>query len=158
MKPRVKSTLILLATLIIGMVLGGLVAGAMMRAHFAMIPSPDDFAPRFERAFMRAIDPEPEQEDAVREILNRHSARMAGMFQEHMQAAKNQTDSLKAELSTVLTEEQITRLDNKLKRISRMMRGGKPGWDRGKGRGRRGEGHRDGPPGDRPPQDSNDVI
>ncbi len=153
MKPKAKSTLILAATLFIGMILGGLVAGTIMRARFAAIPSPDDFEPRFERVFMRAIDPEPEQEAAVREILTRHSARMAGMFQEHMQAAKNQTDSLKAELSTVLTEEQMVRLDKKMKRMERMMHGKPPGG-RGRGQQRRGEGHRGGPP----PPDSNDVI
>lgn len=112
--------------MIIGMVLGGLLTARIVNDRMDHIESV-----RSQRGFTRFIErsikyESPEQQQEVAEILEGTSERM---FQ-HLRLSRQQTrqilDSTRAELGEVLSEEQMEKLEKRLRRHrrDRPMRGG----------------------------------
>jgi hypothetical protein len=143
MTTRVKSALLLGATLLIGVILGGVLNAWMAERRFERVGyfrSEQGFARHIEEAIGTT---DASQREAVKAILKRSAARM----REHMESSQAEgrriLDSTRAELAKVLTPEQLERLDAAMK--ERGPAHGPRGMDR-RGRGPRGRGG-DGPRG-----------
>jgi hypothetical protein len=131
-----KSTLIIIATLVIGILIGIFLAGPVMYHHIR----PDvekRSAKMFTPILERIIRPTPEQEDAVREILDRYSVRLDGLHDDFRSEMIDTMDSLRLELEPILTVEQKARLEERHSHLKHLMK---------RGRGPRGSG-RERPPG-----------
>jgi len=110
MKMETKTVLIVLSTLIIGMIVGALITGAITRhriGRFTSMREPGRLSTHVERI----IDPDESQREVVREILRKHSERFLeihSQFEGEMLALR---DSLKKDLDPILTDEQKERLE-----------------------------------------------
>lgn len=135
MSARFKSTLILLATLLLGMLIG-----ALLNARFADQRIERLSSLRTSEGFVQYVDRSIDYEDeaqraAVLDVLERSSARMSA----HMQSSRQRTfeliDTTRQELAEVLNERQLEQLDQRLRQR-------RPAMDRPRGRGhqRRGRG------------------
>jgi len=135
MTARTTSALVLIATLLIGIVLGALLFGAVQRQRFQhalRLVRPDRFAASVEQV----VQPKDEaQRQAIRQVLEKADARMRADRQAMSQRMRAGLDSLQTGLSAVLDESQMERLREHLTRH--------------RGALRRGPGAR--PPGARPP-------
>lgn len=134
MNPRIKSVLILLATLLIGGVLGALLQARVAEQRLERIA-----AYRSERGFIRyierGIEPRDEvQREQIRGILSTAAARASERNMRHRQEMGAILDSTRAALSEVLTPAQLDLLERHLETR-------RPGRGPGPGRG-----HRRGPP------------
>jgi hypothetical protein len=127
---RLKSVLLLIAVLVIGGLIGALVQARLAEQRIEQIA-----AHRSERGFMRfverGIEPaDPAQEEAVRAILREASMRVAERSMRHRADVRAIMDSTRAELSTILSAEQMEQLDAHLERHRPMRRGQRPPMDR----------------------------
>lgn len=112
---RLKSAGIVIVTLIIGMVLGGLITARIVHNrmdHIADVRSQRGFT----RFIERSIEYEsPEQRREVGRILDRTAE---NMFR-HLRLSRKQTvqilDSARAKLGEILSEKQMERLDKRLR-------------------------------------------
>ena len=107
-----KSALIIIGTLLIGIVIGVFLVGPI--AHHRMMPhiprrGPEAFTPMLERV----IRPSAEQEEAIREVLEKHSERLAEMHKDYRTEMTAIMDSLRKDLDPILSEEQKARLDER---------------------------------------------
>lgn len=124
MNLKLKSSLIIILTLIIGMVLGGLIVSTFLkkdrfRERIAHLRKPEGFMQRFERI----IEPDSTQKKIIRAILKKHFDRVEKTsfnFRERMRALN---DSLKTELEPILTNQQKERLLHRLHRFPPMRPG-----------------------------------
>ena len=112
MNLKVKSSLIIIVTLIIGMALGIILAQSFFRPpnmfdKMSALRSPEGFAERFERI----IDPNESQKEKIREILQFHFQKMHNQSSEFRQRFMQLNDSLRAELDPILNDEQKDRLN-----------------------------------------------
>jgi len=134
MNVRTKTVLVIVATLLIGILIGALGSSFVVHRFIGRVAEMrhrDVFVERL----VETIDPEPEQEEVVRDILTRHSERFSEMSERFRSETTALLDSLKAELDTVLTDEQKARLEEKASRVRRASRhhyprGHKPGDER----------------------------
>jgi Spy/CpxP family protein refolding chaperone len=123
---KVKTTIIIIITLIFGIVLGAMINRTftqrrIRRAFDAVNPN------RFTMILERAINPTEEQKKQIREILQDHAKQVEKMRKEAMEGMETSMQSLKQELDSVLTPEQKKRLERMMKRRpSWMRRDGKP--------------------------------
>jgi hypothetical protein len=117
MSIRTKTILVIIATLIIGMVLGVLMGGPIMRHHFERPPkfTQPERSKHFVTLFERLIQPRDTQREAVVEILNKYSKRIEGLDSRHRLEMQALFDSMQTELSPILTEEQKAQLTERLK-------------------------------------------
>ena len=138
MTDRTKSVLLIVATLVIGMVLGSLVTGAIANRR---LDSLAEARGRMSAFFVDAIEPESEEQaEAIREVLDGAAPRFKEIFEATRGEMKRLSDSVMAELDPILTDEQKERLEKRMQlRLRRPPRGreGRPGFG-------------DGPPGLRP--------
>lgn len=113
---RAKSAMLIIATLIIGAVIGALVQARITDQRFDRLA-----AMRSHRGFMRMIErsvdfESPEQKKAVLDIVDSASVKLF----ENMQRARRETetilDSTREKLSQVLSEEQMAKLEERLMR------------------------------------------
>lgn len=109
MNTRIKTSLIIAVTLLVGMVLGALISGIVGKYYFRKtafrMRTPEGFITRFERI----IQPNDDQRDAIRKVLEKHHQkimRFRRKVPDHM-------DSLWKELEPILTKEQKTRLEER---------------------------------------------
>jgi hypothetical protein len=116
MNTRSKSVLILVGVLIIGVIIGALGSTILRRqmwedriSHFK---KPDGFINRL----IEKIEPEPDQEKAIREILSKHHQKMIKISEESRNMIKSHADSLILELKPILSKEQLDKLEKILKR------------------------------------------
>ena len=129
MNMKVKTTIVIIITLIFGIVLGAMINRTfthrrIRRAFDAVNPG------RFTMILERAINPTEEQTKQIREILQNHAKQIEKMRKEAMEGMETSLQSLKKELDSVLTPEQKDRLENLVKeRRPWMRREGKP-WPR----------------------------
>ena len=111
MNVKLKSVLMITATLVIGVLIGALVLAPWMVRHrvrhLAETRTREGFASRLERV----IKPDKTQADEVRAILERHSERFHGVTAGHRAEIFALMDSLRNDLATVLTAEQLERLE-----------------------------------------------
>ena len=135
MKTQTKLAFMLIVTLLIGMVLGFIGHGIFFRDQFKRraerMRTPEGFMQRFERV----IQPTDSQRVEIRKILQSH-------FQQMMQqqaAFREDMDSFRKDLDSVLTADQRKRLQESLMR------------DRSKQFGKRSRHDHPAEPGERPP-------
>ena len=152
MNDRTKSALLIVATLVIGMVLGSLVTGAIANRR---LDSLAEARGRMSSFFVDAIEPESEEQaEAIRSVLDGAAPRFKEIFEATRGEMKRLSDSVMVELDPILTDEQKERLEKRMR-----FGPGRPPF------GREGRpGFRDGPPGPRPgmrgppPGDSVDRV
>ena len=106
MKIEFKTAIILILTLIVGMILGALIYGTVMRSHVKQtalrLRTPGGFIRRMEMV----MDLDESQRDRVHEILLNHHEKMVQLGFE----VRVMMDSLQKELEPILTKEQMNRL------------------------------------------------
>ncbi len=139
------AALLLLATLVVGIALGALGAGALRpRLERGPPPPPREAGPRgsggFAEHMMGVIEPtDSGQAAAVRVVVERTAARNRRIIQDLNGSLKASVDSMRAELAPMLTVDQRQRLDRAVRQLPAVRGPGGPG----RGPGSRG---RDGPP------------
>jgi hypothetical protein len=133
-KTGTKTTLIIAATLLIGIVIGALGSGFFIHRsirHFEEREHQEVFVDRM----ISIIEPNPDQEAVIREILTRH----AEEFEQRADAFHEETsalfDSLRTELDSVLTDQQKARLEERGKKMRSFMKHGGPPRHRRPGEG-----------------------
>lgn len=105
MTTQTKTVLALLLTLVLGMVIGVLGSGAVIRP--GQQPPPGMREERFINRMHRVLDLDDSLMELVDPILSSHATRMTGMNKRHRTEMDTEMDSLQAELSTILTPEQM---------------------------------------------------
>jgi len=147
MTASTKSVLMLLSTLLIGILLGSLITGAVnnrrMR-NLAEMRSARGLAFHFEEV----VQPESEeQREAIRAVLDEAAPKFSAAMQESRERMRALTDSVRAELDPLLTDEQRKRLEERMRIGPR----GAPGVPRLDDDRRRRRPHSDGERGPGPP-------
>jgi hypothetical protein len=125
MSTRSQTTLIVVATLAIGILIGLFLAGPVLHRQLRP-PFPARHPDGFAFAVEMLIDPEPDQVDAVRRILSDHSDRFSDISSEYRSEISVVMDSLMRDLDPILTDEQKARLDERHDHLRRMRDHGKP--------------------------------
>jgi hypothetical protein len=113
MTTKLKVTLVIVATLIIGIVLGVVGRGVLMKHHRQKL----DKMERTEFFLSRineAVDPDSSQKAKVEEIAKRTAQKIEILFDHHQSQMATLVDSMKRELAAVLTPSQQQRLDQEL--------------------------------------------
>lgn len=118
MNLKIKSSLIIIVTLIIGFVLGIFFTKSFfppidMIERIAELRSPDGFMRRFERI----IQPTESQREKIREILKSHFDRFHLRSKKFRDQFSSLNDSLIVELNPVLNENQKLRLEKMFKNM-----------------------------------------
>ncbi len=115
MSPRTKSVLLLVATLIIGLVLGALINGYFVRQRLARIGdfmNPAGFGGRIEEVIQPTSE---EQREAVRRVLDSAAPKAVDIMRESRSRMRALNDSVRSELADILTSEQMERLDERIR-------------------------------------------
>jgi hypothetical protein len=125
MNLKVKSSLIIIVTLIIGIVLGIIITQSFFRPpriidRIAELRSPEGFMDKFEKI----INPDESQKEKIRYILQNHFEKMHNQSLEFRDRFKNLNDSLRADLNPILNDEQKERLDKMTERFRQHERDG----------------------------------
>ena len=119
MNIKLKSGILIVSTLIIGMILGSVITGAVLRNR--MFDRMDDL--RTERGFKdrieRIIRPDEDQRERVNQILARHFERMEKIGFQMRRNFKVMNDSLIQDLSQVLRPEQLERFKERMEKMRR---------------------------------------
>ncbi len=147
-----RSALILLATLLIGALLGALITGALAQRRISRV------AEMRERGFgmhiERVIEPrDEEQRKAIRAVLGVAAQRNQEIMRGAREQLGNQLRQMREELFPLLDEEQRQRLESAAEGFRRGGLRGPPGPS---GRRRPGPGRR--PHGERPPGEPSDTT
>lgn len=162
MRIETKSALILLATFLIGGLVGLLAAGAIAQRRTSRVAELRERG--FEMQLERIIQPRDEaQAEAIRAVLASTTERNRATMDGARKEIRASLEQMREELEPLLDEDQRARLDEAAKRFRRGPPGRPPGPPRlgppGEGRrpGGRGEGPRHRPgPGEPPPDGSPD--
>ncbi len=115
MKTRTKTSLITLAILIMGIVIGALLTGTMQRkkqAHYREMNRHERFAAVLERI----IQPTTEQRQQIEQVLDKRYDQITGLRETYQEQIFSVYDSMRIELGNVLTPEQQARLEEHLSR------------------------------------------
>ncbi len=113
MTTKTKTALIVLATLIIGIMIGALGSGAFRQQQeekFERMP-PDR---RFFFFMKRVIQPTDQQREQFDRILAKYSEQISKLHEEHQNEMLALYDSMRTELQSILTEEQRSRVEDLL--------------------------------------------
>jgi hypothetical protein len=110
MNIKFKTYFILFITLIIGILLGILGSRVMVKSEVERILSR---GPRLHFIFMfkRIIDPAPEQEEKINQILNKYSRKIDALAETNRREFEKLKRDIRRELDPLLTLEQKKRLD-----------------------------------------------
>jgi len=117
--PRTKSVLLLVVTLLLGIVLGGVLTGWWVQSRadrVRALRTPSGFV---ERVVERVEPTSAAQRDSVEVIARRAARQLERLRRSHRQQTMTVLDSMRVELRTVLSEEQINTLDRRLERRHR---------------------------------------
>lgn len=118
MNIKVKTALIIISTLIIGIIFGFLLSRAYLhhriRRAFTML-NPNMFMTYFEHT----INPTPEQREQIRKIIQKHAKTVTELQKDLREGMESSFESLRKELDSILTPEQKERME-------KMMRDRKP--------------------------------
>jgi Spy/CpxP family protein refolding chaperone len=137
MNDKIKFSGIIIGTLLIGFVIGFLTNGRLVKSRIDRMQSfyTEKGA---NRAFMRVLDPTPEQMEQIRPILQQHARQNKELLKHHRSEQQALFLELENELRPLLTDEQMEKLEElKHRWQERFTRPGGHG---------RGPGHRGGPP------------
>ena len=106
MKTRTKTVLLLITIFFLGMFSGAIFQKILIKNEFKRfshrVQNPEMFIKRFEAI----IEPSPEQQKRIREILEKHHKKMLEFNREF----PSRMDSLRRELDSILTEDQKKKL------------------------------------------------
>lgn len=121
MNMKVKTTLIIIITLILGIILGAMLNRAFVhlriqRAFDAVNPN------RFAMILEEVIDPTPKQKKQIREILKKHANTVSELRKNLDEGIASSFMTLQKELDSVLTPEQKERLEKTVRRRRPWMR------------------------------------
>lgn len=127
MNIKVKTALIIIITLVMGIIIGAMLNRALLQHRINRAFSwrlPDFMITNFENI----IEPDQEQSKLIREILNRHAKRMMEIRENHRKELQESFESLQKEMDLILTPEQKRRLLRSLPGPFQRFRGfpGKP--------------------------------
>jgi Spy/CpxP family protein refolding chaperone len=126
---KVKTALIIVATLIIGIVFGALLSRAYLhhriRRAFVMV-DPERFNPFFEQT----IDPTPEQRERIRKIIQKHTNQVTELRRNFEEGMASSFETLQKELDSVLTPEQKKRLEKMMRERGPWPKRGPRRWPR----------------------------
>ena len=109
MSNRTKSGLIIAATLVIGLLLGACITGALHRHRLARLRELHEHG-GITSVIRRRARPGPQQREALRRVLKRYEPRLRQIRERHYHEMEQLLDSLGADLEGVLTPEQLRRL------------------------------------------------
>ena len=126
MNIQIKSSLIIIFTLMIGLLLGVLIDRTIMRVQFqkrvGRMRSPEGFIHMMERI----VEPDESQREEIIKILNKYSNRFHEIAANSHAKMVIVMDSLRTELDPVLTGEQKARLKNRMEHIRSWRKDGPP--------------------------------
>jgi Spy/CpxP family protein refolding chaperone len=129
MNVKTKITAMFITTFVVGIIVGALINGAFHKKRISRI---NEMRQRggFAEFIIDTVHPDETQIIKVREILERYSARLSEIREKIRTEFEANSDSMRTELSSVLTPEQNKLLEDKFKE----MRGrrGRPGNRRGR--------------------------
>lgn len=118
MNNRLKISLLLTLTLVIGIIIGFLISGRLvshrietMRNHYSETG--------FGREIMRVIKPTPEQKEEIGPIFREYAEKNRELMYDYHEGQKDFYKELKEDLEEVLDPEQINRLDDHWKNRKR---------------------------------------
>ena len=118
---KVKTALIIIMTLVIGIFIGALLNRVLLQHRIRkafMMQTPGFITALYEGV----IEPESEQGKLIREILKKHARRMSEIRKNFRKDLQSEFESLRKELDPLLTTEQKRRLRNRLPRPWRRLR------------------------------------
>jgi Spy/CpxP family protein refolding chaperone len=110
---KIKTTLIILFTFILGMVAGSFITQAFFKYRMEKVlamGAPEGFIDHFERI----IEPTSKQRESVRKILDKYGQQMFQMRQKSLKAFLALNQAMQKELKSILTPRQQKRLEERL--------------------------------------------
>jgi hypothetical protein len=114
MNLQIKSSLIIIGTLLLGIVLGTLISGMLAERRFQRIHSMMK-PPQFAEELVEAIGPKDEpQRREIMAIINETDQKIQNMMHQSREEMHAAVDSLAAKLQPLLTVEQKARLEKHL--------------------------------------------
>ncbi|MFQ5650206.1 MAG: hypothetical protein ACE5IY_09725 [bacterium] len=119
MSTKSKSLLVLFGTLVLGIVLGALSSGAIRHermARFRHMPRQE----RFRHVLERIIEPTEEQRAALEQAVQRRFEQIADLREKFEDEIFAIHDSLRNDLASVLSADQLARLEAHLEKAPRM--------------------------------------
>jgi hypothetical protein len=125
--PRTKSIILLVATLLLGIVLGAVLNAWWARERFERLrrlrtPS------GFEQIVIRTLEPEsPEQRRRIEAVVGRAARRLDSLRTRHWGEVQATVDSMRVDLEPVLTDEQSEILTRRIRMHRNRFRGRPPG-------------------------------
>jgi hypothetical protein len=110
MNLRLKNTLVIVGTLLLGVVIGFLVSGRLTRIRIENMRQ--DFARQgMDYRFMRALDPSPEQMEDIRPIFDKYNEIRREQFEEHLERQRRIFGDFESELRPYLSPRQLEKMD-----------------------------------------------
>jgi hypothetical protein len=122
MNIRLKTSLIVLVTVILGIILGILIERSIIHEHFRRKNMQSRFSDVFRSRMEQLINPDSTQQDTIKRILDRQSRRMDETDSLIHSKIQSNLDSLKNDLKFVLRDEQFKLVEEKLDRLKRYRR------------------------------------
>ena len=114
---RTRTVLVLIGTLILGMVVGALLTGLIVRErihHLRQLRTPAGFT----QEMMQAIEPTgPAQREALRKALESHVHRMRAIRERYRKELHAEVDSMHAAAEDLLTPKQQERMREKMRQL-----------------------------------------
>lgn len=116
MKSKTKSILALTGTLVLGMVLGGLIASQVFRTrinNFRELRQKKNFSSRI----IKVTEASAEQKEKIQPILEKFGQDMEAMHTRHLEEVKASHQAMRDSLSKHLDDQQMKALDKEFKRM-----------------------------------------
>jgi Spy/CpxP family protein refolding chaperone len=126
MNTKTKATLAILATFIVGLILGAIGNGALMNSRSKKFDSmrPSEF---LLSDIQRIVQPDSSQREAVDTISKRTAQKIEALLKKHRLEMTAILDSMRSDFALILTQEQRERLRDRLKSFERQ-RTERPGF------------------------------
>lgn len=126
MKPWIKYTLLLTTTLAIGMVLGWMISGHLVRQRVHKYMKMKEKG-GFEAHILEVTTPTDEQAAKIKPILSRHGSQMEALYTAHRARVDSTVKDLRDSLSLYLDTDQMKRYDESFKKRKSKRIGGRHG-------------------------------
>jgi len=112
MNVKIKTTLIILTTLILGLFLGAGLHRLYIQQRIKKIFTLQR-PPMMARTLERIIQPTPEQRVEIRRILRRHTQRLLEIRREYQEKLRREMEAIRQEIDPILTPQQKKRLERR---------------------------------------------
>jgi hypothetical protein len=130
MKTKSKMILILSVTLLIGMILGVLISGTLRHHHFRKTIHRMRTQEGLIYKIEKIVQPDETQKKVIKEILVKHSKSLHELHIFSRNKIESTMDSLKQEMKSILTTEQMDK-------FTRWLKDKKDIWEKGPGKFRK---------------------